>query len=167
MNLHRRYSISIDGSQPTGVQDAAGEMLDGTRSGTSGTDYHGEIIAKDLVIGGSGFAGVAGSWAGNALGETSSRRVSCVFQTVKRRGEGAGADFLGAPTFAHASGPAENAMCEQSHVSSAAVIHHTTTSGNHPSATNNQVKLITTHRKERYVKHYVHSPRNAVGMRRI
>jgi hypothetical protein len=50
MNLHRRYSISIDGSRPTGVQDAAGELLDGTRSGTSGTDYVGEIIDKDLVI---------------------------------------------------------------------------------------------------------------------
>ena len=31
-------------------EDAAGELLDGTRSGTSGTDYHGEIVAKDLVI---------------------------------------------------------------------------------------------------------------------
>jgi uncharacterized repeat protein (TIGR01451 family) len=50
MNLHRRYSISIMGSSPTGVQDVAGKLLDGTRSGTSGTDYHGEIIAKDLVI---------------------------------------------------------------------------------------------------------------------
>ena len=49
MNLHRRYSISIDGSRPTGVQDAAGELLDGTRSGTSGTDYAGEIVDKDLV----------------------------------------------------------------------------------------------------------------------
>ena len=50
MNLHRRYSITIDGSRPTGVQDAAGELLDGTRSGTPGTDYHGVIVAKDLVI---------------------------------------------------------------------------------------------------------------------
>jgi hypothetical protein len=50
MNLHRRYSITVLGSRPTGVQDAVGEMLDGSRSGTSGTDYHGEIIAKDLVI---------------------------------------------------------------------------------------------------------------------
>ena len=49
MNLHRRYSISIDGSRPTGVEDAAGDLLDGTRSGTSGTDYHGEIVSKDLV----------------------------------------------------------------------------------------------------------------------
>ena len=31
------------------MQDAAGELLDGTRSGTSGTDYHGEIVDKDLV----------------------------------------------------------------------------------------------------------------------
>jgi hypothetical protein len=51
MNLHRRYSISIIGSRPTGVQDAIGEMLDGTRSGTSGTDYHGKIVPKDLVFG--------------------------------------------------------------------------------------------------------------------
>jgi uncharacterized repeat protein (TIGR01451 family) len=50
MNLHRRYSISINGSSPTGVQDAARELLDGTRSGTPGSDYHGEIVAKDLVI---------------------------------------------------------------------------------------------------------------------
>ena len=50
MNLHRKYSISIVGSQPTGVEDLAGHMLDGTRSGTSGTDYHGVIIDKDLVI---------------------------------------------------------------------------------------------------------------------
>ena len=50
MNLHRRYSLSVLGSLPTGVQDAVGELLDGTHSGTSGTDYHGEIIAKDLVI---------------------------------------------------------------------------------------------------------------------
>ena len=50
MNLHRRYSITIDGSRPSGVEDAAGELLDGTRSGTTGTDYHGEIVAKDLVI---------------------------------------------------------------------------------------------------------------------
>ena len=51
MNLHRRYSISIDGSRPTGVQDAAGELLDGTRTGTTGTDYLGQIIDKDLVKG--------------------------------------------------------------------------------------------------------------------
>ena len=51
MNLHRRYSISIIGSRPTGVQDAIGEMLDGTGSGTSGTDYHGKIVPKDLVFG--------------------------------------------------------------------------------------------------------------------
>ncbi len=50
MNLHRRYSISINGSSPTGVQDAARELLDGTHSGTPGSDYHGEIVAKDLVI---------------------------------------------------------------------------------------------------------------------
>ena len=53
MNLHRKYSIDIVGSRPTGVEDVAGEMLDGTRSGTSGTDYHGLIIDKDLVIGGA------------------------------------------------------------------------------------------------------------------
>ncbi len=51
MNLHRKYSIVVVGSQPTGVEDVAGNMLDGTRSGTSGTDYHGVIIDKDLVIG--------------------------------------------------------------------------------------------------------------------
>jgi hypothetical protein len=51
MNLHRKYSIAIVGSQPTGVEDVAGHMLDGTRSGTSGTDYHGVIIDKDLVRG--------------------------------------------------------------------------------------------------------------------
>jgi hypothetical protein len=28
-------------------------MLDGTRTGTSGTDYHGVIIDKDLVIRGA------------------------------------------------------------------------------------------------------------------
>jgi uncharacterized repeat protein (TIGR01451 family) len=50
MNLHRRYSISINGSSSTGVEDVARELLDGTRSGTPGTDYQGVIIAKDLVI---------------------------------------------------------------------------------------------------------------------
>jgi uncharacterized repeat protein (TIGR01451 family) len=50
MDLHRKYSIAIMGSRPTGVEDVAGHMLDGTRSGTSGTDYHGLIIDKDLVI---------------------------------------------------------------------------------------------------------------------
>ncbi len=51
MNLHRRYSIFINGSSPTGVEDAARELLDGTRSGTPGSDYHGKIVPKDLVIG--------------------------------------------------------------------------------------------------------------------
>jgi hypothetical protein len=53
MNLHRKYSISVVGSRPTGVEDVAGDMLDGTRTGTSGTDYHGVIIDKDLVIRGA------------------------------------------------------------------------------------------------------------------
>ena len=33
MNLHRKYSIDVVGSQPTGVEDVAGNMLDGTRIG--------------------------------------------------------------------------------------------------------------------------------------
>jgi uncharacterized repeat protein (TIGR01451 family) len=50
MNLHYRYSITINGSSPTGVQDAGKALLDGAGSGTSGSDYHGVIVAKDLVI---------------------------------------------------------------------------------------------------------------------
>jgi hypothetical protein len=54
MNLHGRYSLFINGSSPTGVEDAARELLDGTRSGTPGSDYHGKIVPKDLVIGSGG-----------------------------------------------------------------------------------------------------------------
>jgi hypothetical protein len=50
MNLHRRYALSVNGSSPSGVQDASRQLLDGAGSGTHGSDYHGEIVAKDLVI---------------------------------------------------------------------------------------------------------------------
>ena len=111
MNLHRKYSIVIVGSQPTGVEDVAGNMLDGTRSGTSGTDYHGLIIDKDLVIWGAA-ARAARACAGIALAETSQTSAEPRLCDGCPRGRVRTLILCVCPTFAHASGSVENAVCE-------------------------------------------------------
>ena len=51
LNLHKIYTLAVNGSTPTGVSDTSGNLLDGTNSGKPGSDYTTQVTAANLVMG--------------------------------------------------------------------------------------------------------------------
>ena len=39
VNIHRRYSLTINGTGPSGLMNPSGTLLDGARNGKPGSDY--------------------------------------------------------------------------------------------------------------------------------
>jgi hypothetical protein len=51
LDLHDLYRITIIGTGPTGLTDPTGNLLDGSGTGQSGSNYIGVLKASELVLG--------------------------------------------------------------------------------------------------------------------
>jgi len=51
LNLHQSYHLSALGTGSSGIADPAGHLLDGAKTGHSGSDYQTNVTAANMVFG--------------------------------------------------------------------------------------------------------------------
>jgi len=50
INIHHRYTLTVDGTKPGGVTNTTGQLLDGAKTGKPGSNYGASLTWRDLVL---------------------------------------------------------------------------------------------------------------------